>query len=164
MTGQDGNGRAIAFILVAMFTFATQDAITKTLAQDLAVAQIVMVRYWMFAAFASLLIAHRPGGIPQALRARRPWLQAFRSVIFVVEVGVFAWVVARLPLSTAQAIFAAAEDLPGLIERETSEQIRHNLDCGLIAKSKEDPETFRYSWRGLFFLYRQVVKDMVKLT
>jgi drug/metabolite transporter (DMT)-like permease len=97
----------IAFILVAMFTFATQDAITKTLAQDLAVAQIVMVRYWMFAAFASLLIAHRPGGIPQALRARRPWLQAFRSVIFVVEVGVFAWVVARLPLSTAQAIFAA---------------------------------------------------------
>jgi drug/metabolite transporter (DMT)-like permease len=97
----------IAFILVAMFTFATQDAITKTLAQDLAVAQIVMVRYWMFAAFASLLIAHRPGGIAQALRARRPWLQAFRSVIFVVEVGVFAWVVARLPLSTAQAIFAA---------------------------------------------------------
>jgi hypothetical protein len=57
-----------------------------------------------------------------------------------------------------------AEDLPKLIERETSEQIRHNLDCGLIAPVREDPDTFRYSWRGLFYLYRQVVKDMVKLS
>ena len=89
-----------------MLTFATQDAITKTLAQDLAVAQIVMVRYWLFAAFATVLIANRPGGVPQALRARRPWLQILRSVVFVVEIGVFAWVVARIPLSTAQAIFA----------------------------------------------------------
>jgi drug/metabolite transporter (DMT)-like permease len=99
--------KGIAFVLVAMLTFSTQDAITKTLAQDLAIAQIVMVRYWLFAAFATVLIANRPGGVPQALRARRPWLQVLRSVIFVVEIGVFAWVVARMPLSTAQAIFAA---------------------------------------------------------
>ncbi len=102
-----GSLRGIALILATMFTFASQDAITKTLAQDLAVAQIVMVRYWMFAAFATVLIANRPGGLPQALRARRPWLQIVRSVIFVVEVGVFAWVVGQMPLSTAQAIFAA---------------------------------------------------------
>jgi drug/metabolite transporter (DMT)-like permease len=99
--------KGIALILLTMLTFATQDAITKTLAQDLAVAQIVMVRYWMFAAFATVLIANRPIGLRQAARARRPWLQILRSVIFVVEVGVFAWVVARMPLSTAQAIFAA---------------------------------------------------------
>ena len=99
--------KGIAFILVAMFTFAAQDAITKTLAQDLAMAQIVMVRYWMFAVFATVLIANRPGGVAQAVRSRRPWLQVLRSAIFVVEVGVFGWVVARLPLSTAQAIFAA---------------------------------------------------------
>lgn len=102
-----GSLKGIALILATMFTFASQDAITKTLAQDLAVAQIVMVRYWMFAAFATVLIANRPGGLPQALRARRPWLQITRSVIFVVEVGVFAWVVGQMPLSTAQAIFAA---------------------------------------------------------
>jgi drug/metabolite transporter (DMT)-like permease len=99
--------KGIALILLTMLTFATQDAITKTLAQDLAVAQIVMVRYWMFAVFATVLIANRPIGLRQAARARRPWLQIVRSVIFVVEVGVFAWVVARMPLSTAQAIFAA---------------------------------------------------------
>ena len=99
--------KGIALILLTMLTFATQDAITKTLAQDLAVAQIVMVRYWMFAVFATVLIANRPIGLRQAARARRPWLQIVRSVIFVVEVGVFAWVVGRMPLSTAQAIFAA---------------------------------------------------------
>lgn len=99
--------KGIALILVTMFTFATQDAITKTLAQDLHVAQIVMVRYWMFAAFATVLIANRPTGLRQAVRARRPWLQIVRSTIFVVEVGVFAWVVGEMPLSTAQAIFAA---------------------------------------------------------
>lgn len=93
--------------MVTMLIFAAQDALTKTLAQDLAVAQIVMVRYWMFAAFATVLIARRPGGLRQAARARRPWLQILRSTIFVVEVGVFAWVVVRIPLSTAQAIFAA---------------------------------------------------------
>lgn len=96
----------MAFMLIAMFTFASQDAITKSLAQDLAVAQIVMVRFWMFAIFATALISRRSGGIPQAARARRPWLQILRATVFVVEVGLFAWVVGRLPLSTAQAIFA----------------------------------------------------------
>ena len=55
------------------------------------------------------------------------------------------------------------EKLPELMEIETSGQIKHNLDRGLIAVA-EDPETFRYSWRGLIFLYGQLVKDMVKLS
>lgn len=99
--------RGIACMLVTMLTFASQDALTKLLAQDLAVAQIVMIRFWLFAGFATVLIANRPGGLRRAVRARRPWLQILRASIFVVEVGIFAWVVARMPLSTAQAIFAA---------------------------------------------------------
>ena len=55
------------------------------------------------------------------------------------------------------------EELSGLIEIETTRQIKHNLDQGLIATA-ESPETFRYSWRGLFFLYGQLVKDMVRLS
>ncbi len=98
--------KGIALMLVTMLTFASQDAITKLLAQDLHVAQIVMVRYWLFAAFATVLIARQPGGLQRAVRAHRPWLQILRSAIFVVEVGVFAWVVAHMPLSTAQALFA----------------------------------------------------------
>jgi len=55
------------------------------------------------------------------------------------------------------------ETLAGLIEQETGRQIRHNLDAGLIQLA-ETAGTFRYSWRGLFFLYFQLVKDMVRMS
>ncbi len=48
------------------------------------------------------------------------------------------------------------------MEEELRLQVRHNLDNGLIALAGEG--TFRYSWRGLFFLWGQFVKDMVKLS
>lgn len=61
----------------------------------------------------------------------------------------------------------AAENGRALIEaqmeEDTRRQIEHNLATGLIAKSSDDT-TFRYSWRGLFFLWGQFVKDMVKLS
>lgn len=49
-----------------------------------------------------------------------------------------------------------------LIEKETDQQIRHNIDLGLI-RFAETAETFCYSWKGLFYLYFQLVKDMVKM-
>jgi hypothetical protein len=62
---------------------------------------------------------------------------------------------------------SAAEHGGALIEEQmeadTRRQIEHNLASGLIAKSDDD-STFRYSWRGLFFLWAQFVKDMVKLS
>ncbi|MEM9017947.1 MAG: hypothetical protein AAGC68_13115, partial [Verrucomicrobiota bacterium] len=54
------------------------------------------------------------------------------------------------------------EALPRLIETETGRQIKHNLEVGLI-RLAEQAGTFRYSWRGLFYLYFQLVKDMVKM-
>lgn len=48
------------------------------------------------------------------------------------------------------------------IEEETGRQIRHNLDAGLI-KTAETEEVVRYSWRGLIYLYFQLVKDMVRM-
>lgn len=59
-----------------------------------------------------------------------------------------------------------AEDpatLAGLIEQETGRQIRHNFEAGLI-KPGEAAGTFRYSWRGLVYLYCQLVKDMVRMS
>lgn len=55
------------------------------------------------------------------------------------------------------------ETLAGLIEQETGRQILHNIDAGLIEMAESD-ETVRYSWRGLFYLYFQLVKDMVKMS
>ncbi len=57
---------------------------------------------------------------------------------------------------------AEPETLMESIEKETGQQIRHNLDAGLIEPG-ETEETVRYSWRGLFYLYFQLVKDMVRM-
>jgi len=56
----------------------------------------------------------------------------------------------------------APEEIASLMEEEIGEQIAHNLARGLIAAASG--ETFRYSWRGLLFLWAQFVKDMVRLS
>jgi len=48
------------------------------------------------------------------------------------------------------------------IQRETRRQVDHNLDQGLIELSGEG--TFRYSWRGYLFLWRQFLRDLVRLS
>jgi len=47
------------------------------------------------------------------------------------------------------------------IEDEMRRQIDHNLDRGIIRLTGDGH--FRYSFRGLLFLWRQFVKDMVRL-
>ena len=47
------------------------------------------------------------------------------------------------------------------IEGEMRRQIDHNLSKGIIRLTGDGH--FRYSFRGLFFLWRQFIKDMVRL-
>ena len=100
------SGKGIALLMLTMVIFATQDAVTKHLAQDLAIAQIVMVRFWAFAIFILLLVSRRPGGVRHATKARRPWLQILRSLILVIEIGIFAYASRGLPLADMLAIMA----------------------------------------------------------
>jgi len=53
------------------------------------------------------------------------------------------------------------ENIEADIEKEMREQVAHNLRSGIILA---DGDThFRYSPRGLFFLWGQFIKDMVRL-
>lgn len=54
------------------------------------------------------------------------------------------------------------EEFPQMIEEETGRQIRYNLESGLVFAGEEE-NTVRYSWRGLFYLYFQLIKDMVRM-
>jgi hypothetical protein len=56
----------------------------------------------------------------------------------------------------------APEEIPAAIASEIRDQVDHNLSRGLISPTGDD--TFRYSWRGLVFLWAQFVKDMVRLS
>ncbi|MFT5109992.1 MAG: hypothetical protein ACI9UA_005644 [Pseudoalteromonas tetraodonis] len=54
------------------------------------------------------------------------------------------------------------DEIRPLMEKELRLQIDHNLDKGVICLSGNG--TFKYSWRGLVFLWYQFLKDMVKLS
>ncbi len=47
------------------------------------------------------------------------------------------------------------------VEEEMQRQIDHNLECGLIRMTGDG--CFQYSTKGLFFLWFQSVKDMIRL-
>ncbi|MCW0218119.1 MAG: hypothetical protein OJI67_07330 [Prosthecobacter sp.] len=53
------------------------------------------------------------------------------------------------------------EELSNYIERDMSAQIDHNITIGVIEPAGEG--VFRYSWRGCFYLWFQVVKDMIRV-
>lgn len=53
------------------------------------------------------------------------------------------------------------ETLEEDIEDEMKRQIEHNLEFGIITPTGDGH--FRYSKRGLFFLWRQFAKDMIRL-
>lgn len=54
------------------------------------------------------------------------------------------------------------DSIEASIESEMKAQIRHNLEAGIIRPVPESPH-FEYSVRGLFFLWGQFIKDMVRL-
>lgn len=100
-----GIQRGIGLCLLSMLVFASQDAITKVLVQDFAVAQFIMVRYWVFVAFA-LGYAHWRGGLAAAVRTRHPWLQLLRSLLSVGEIAIFSLGLRYLGLAESHALFA----------------------------------------------------------
>lgn len=63
--------------------------------------------------------------------------------------------------AASQLVELDTEELPNYIERDMSAQIDHNLDIGVIEKAGDG--VFRYSWRGCFYLWFQVVKDMIRV-
>ncbi len=53
------------------------------------------------------------------------------------------------------------EDLQGEVQRDLQLQITHNLAAGVLLKTEEGQ--IRYSWRGMFFIYFQFLRDLVRL-
>jgi drug/metabolite transporter (DMT)-like permease len=92
--------------MLAMFCFACMDSISKWLVQDFSVIQLLWVRYGFFLGFALLLVSRR--GVAKASRSRRPWLQAGRALLAVVEAAVFVQAFYYLPLAETHAIAAAS--------------------------------------------------------
>ena len=97
--------KGIGLCLAAMLAFASQDAVTKILVQSMPVAQVVMVRYWVFAVFA-LVWVMRSGTLRQALRSASPRLQWLRSLLSIAEIALFNIALRYLGLAEAHALMA----------------------------------------------------------
>jgi drug/metabolite transporter (DMT)-like permease len=76
------------FTVLAMIGFASMDAISKWIVADYAIGQMMWIRYAVFCVFAWLVVRRR-GGLVRAARSRRPWLQASRALLAVIESAVF---------------------------------------------------------------------------
>ncbi len=98
--------KGILLMNLAMVLLAGMDGISKTLAPDYAVPQILCVRFLIFCLFA-LAIA-RPRSLRAAFRSNHPYLQIARSLIITIEVGIFILAFRYLPLADAHAIAGIA--------------------------------------------------------
>jgi drug/metabolite transporter (DMT)-like permease len=100
---QSRPGPAALLTCLAMGGFAAMDAMTKLLVHDYSIVQTLWIRYVIFTGFALLVAWPRI-----SLRSARPWLQASRGLLALVENGVFVLAFLYLPLADAHAVAATA--------------------------------------------------------
>jgi drug/metabolite transporter (DMT)-like permease len=92
--------------VVAMAGFASMDSMSKLLVRDFPIVETLWIRYGIFLLFA--LAVTRGGGVRRQARSARPWLQMTRSLLGVVENGVFVLAFLYLPLADTHAVAAAS--------------------------------------------------------
>jgi len=90
------------YTVLAMLGFACMDAISKWVVADYAIGQMMWIRYGVFCLFAWLVVRRK--GLVAAARSRRPWLQAARAVLAVVESAIFVLAFFYLPLADTHAL------------------------------------------------------------
>ncbi|MFN3524960.1 MAG: DMT family transporter [Paracoccus sp. (in: a-proteobacteria)] len=103
---QDRTGLAIFLMCAVSFIFALQDGFSRVLGGQYPAVLVVMIRYWVFAAFVIALVARQPGGLRRAIRTKRPLTQIARGVILALEVVVMVEAFVRLGLIETHAVFA----------------------------------------------------------
>ncbi len=90
--------------LCALLSFVVQDALTKLLIVNYNASQLVMIRYWVLAVFATVFAANRVG-VSVSLFSKRPGLQIIRSLLLVFEIAIFAIGLRYLGLADMHAVF-----------------------------------------------------------
>lgn len=95
----------IWLMIATSVVFASQDGISRHLADNYSVMMVVMIRFWVFALFVVALAARAPGGIRAASRSAMPWVQVARNLILVAEICIMVVGFVKLGLIEAHAVF-----------------------------------------------------------
>ncbi len=96
--------RGIWLMIAAVFSFSMQDGFSRHLAETYNTQMVVMVRYWVFAAFVLMLALRQPEGLA-AIRSRRLSWHVVRAVLLVAEICVMVYAYTLIGLIQSLAIF-----------------------------------------------------------
>lgn len=96
----------IWLMIAAVASFATQDGFSRYLAGTYNTPMIIMVRYWVFAAFVIGLALRKPAGIRQSIASRHMWSHVTRSALLVGEICVIVYGYTLIGLIESHAVFA----------------------------------------------------------
>lgn len=93
-------------MVAAVATFAAQDGFSRHLAGEYNTLMIIMIRYWVFAGFVTILALRRPEGPLAAIRSKRLGAHLVRSCLLVAEICLIVWGYTLIGLIDSHAIFA----------------------------------------------------------
>ena len=105
MNGQNTR-LGIALMIAAVFVFTLQDALSKHLAAAYNPLMVVMIRYWVFAAFVLALALRRPGGFRAGIATRHAGLHLLRAALLIAEICVIVTSYTVIGLIDTHAVFA----------------------------------------------------------
>jgi drug/metabolite transporter (DMT)-like permease len=100
------NQKGIWLMVAAVAAFAAQDGFSRHLAGTYNTLMIVMIRYWVFAAFVVFLALRRPEGFRSAITSRKMPAHVARSVLLVAEICIIVWGYTLIGLIASHAVFA----------------------------------------------------------
>ncbi len=92
---------------------------------------------------------------PNVLLHRVPAAESFAELL-----AEHRSMMASLGIGETDLTSPGGEGLAEQLQADLDSQVQHNLGRGLIVESGDG--TFRYSWRGCFYLWGQFLKDMVR--
>ena len=107
MAKQD-NPRGILLFCATMLIFAAQDGISRHLGSHYNVFSIVMLRYWIFAAFGIWLVRRAYGSLGPALATPYPVQQMVRGLLLVTQICIMQLAFVKLGLIESHAVFTTA--------------------------------------------------------
>lgn len=106
MTSSRNPVLGIWLMVAAVAAFAAQDAFAKHLAGTYSTQMVIMIRYWVFAGFVTLLALRRPEGFGTAIRSTRLPTHLVRSCLLVAEICLIVWGYTQIGLINSLAVFS----------------------------------------------------------
>ncbi|MCU0907758.1 MAG: DMT family transporter [Rhodobacteraceae bacterium] len=97
--------KGIWLMIATTMVFAGQDALSRLLVENNSILLVVMIRFWVHAAFVTVLAARRPGGLAATVRTRQPGIQILRGLLLAGEICLMVLAFSLLGLVETHAIF-----------------------------------------------------------